>query len=177
MLVGDFPSSSSMRLWPDIKQVLKSVFATIKQKNFLGGTQKVLPGVRPPFDTTQGYYTARFARSGKHTALWLTEWLCSLFSKLVPVSTFNLGVNAAESTHHTKKKASNKRCLKLNFDQKSLQAHLSICPWSGGRGLEKSIWWKYDIVLKWQNTFKLQLNAAKSTHHTKKKLQINVVWN
>ncbi len=36
------------------------------------------------------------------------------------------------------------------------------------RGLERLIRLKYDIVLKRQNKFNLELNAAKNTHRTKK---------
>ncbi len=37
----------------------------------------------------------------------------------------------------TSKKALSKSCLKFNFVQKRLQAHMSISPWSGARGLER----------------------------------------
>ncbi len=33
----------------------------------------------------------------------VTEWLCFVLSILIPVFTFNLGLNAVKSTHHTKK--------------------------------------------------------------------------
>ncbi len=66
------------------------------------------------------------------------------------------------------KKDSNKRCSKLNFVKKTLQAHMSISPRSDARELERLIWLKYYFVLKWQNTFNLGLNAAKNTHKTKK---------
>ncbi len=98
---------------------------------------------------------------------YATEWLRSVLSIWVAVFTFNSGLNAAKSTHHTKK-ASNKSCSELNFLQKSPQEYMSISPQSGAWGLERLIWLRYDIVLKWKNTFNLGLNAAKSTHHRKK---------
>ncbi len=38
---------------------------------------------------------------------------------------------------------------------------------NGGKGLERLIWLKYYIVLKWQITFNFGLNGAKNTHHIK----------
>ncbi len=79
----------------------------------------------------------------------VTEWLHSVLSILAPVSAFNLGLNAAKSTHHTKK-APNKSCSELNFVQKSPEEH-SLSPpppQRGAKGFERLIWLKYDIVLK-----------------------------
>ncbi len=39
---------------------------------------------------------------------------------------------------------------------------MSISPRSGARGLKRLIWLKYYIVLKWQITFNLGLNADKN---------------
>ncbi len=50
-------------------------------------------------------------------------------------------------------------------------------PSSGARGLEKLASSKYYSVLKWQIIFILGLNAAKNTHHLKKKLKIKFVQN
>ncbi len=69
----------------------------------------------------------------------------------------------------TSKKVSNKCCLELNFVQKCQRAYVSICPWSGARGLERLIQLKYYVVLKRQITINLGLNAAKNMHYIKKK--------
>ncbi len=53
--------------------------------------------------------------------------------------TFNLGLNAAKNTHHTKK-ASIKSSAELNFLQKSPRAHMFISPQSVARGLERLMW-------------------------------------
>ncbi len=68
-------------------------------------------------------------------------------------------------------RALNKSYSKLNFVQKIVREHMSISPESGGKGLEKLIWLKYDIVRKWQNTFNLGLNIAKNMHHTKRSVK------
>ncbi len=71
------------------------------------------------------------------------------------------------------KKSSNKSSSKLNFVQKSSQAHMSIPlhPKSGARGLDRLIWLKYNFALKLQITFSLGLNAAKNTHYIKKSIK------
>ncbi len=66
---------------------------------------------------------------------------------------------------NTSKKASNKNRSKLNFIQKSLRAHMSIYPWSGGGGLERLASSKHYYVQKRQIIFILGLNAAKNTYH------------
>ncbi len=58
----------------------------------------------------------------------------------------------------------------MNFVQKSPRV-MSISPCSGARGLERSIWLKYNIVLKRENTITLGLNAAKNTHHIHKSIK------
>ncbi len=55
----------------------------------------------------------------------------------------------------------------------STYVYLSPPP-SGARGHERLIQLKYYVVLKWQITINLELNAAKNTHRIKKKLQIKV---
>ncbi len=82
-------------------------------------------------------------------------------------NTFNLGLNGAK-IRITRKEASNKSCLELNFIQKSPRVHMSVSSQSGARGIKRLTWLKYVIVLKCQITFNLRLNTAKNTHHTKK---------
>ncbi len=66
------------------------------------------------------------------------------------------------------KKASNKTCLKLNFVQKNLRAHMSIFPRSGARGLERFPFLKNYYVQKRGSRFSLGLDAAKNMHRIKK---------
>ncbi len=54
--------------------------------------------------------------------------------------------------------------FEINFVRKCLRAHVSICPQSGARGLERLIQLKYYVVLKRQITISLGFNAAKNTH-------------
>ncbi len=56
----------------------------------------------------------------------------------------------------------------MNFVQKSLREYMSVSFQSRTRGIEKLIQLKYDIVLKWENTFNLGFNTTTNTHHTKK---------
>ncbi len=79
--------------------------------------------------------------------------------------------------HINSKKASNESCSKLNFVQKSPQAHISISPRSGATTFEGLIWLLYYIILKLPITFNLGPNAAKNTHYFKKKFQMKVVQN
>ncbi len=76
--------------------------------------------------------------------------------------------HTAKNTHRSTKKASNKSFSELNFAQKSPQAHMSITPQSGARGLERLMLLKYIIVLKLKITLNLGLNAAKNTHRSQK---------
>ncbi len=48
----------------------------------------------------------------------------------------------------SRKKASNKSCLELNFIQKNTRAHMYISPGSGARGLERLAHSKYCYVGK-----------------------------
>ncbi len=82
-------------------------------------------------------------------------------------SRFTLGLDAAENTHCIKK-GSNKCGLELNFVQKSLQAHMSIYPQSGARGLERYLFFKYYNVEKWKSRFTLGLNVPKRCIASKK---------
>ncbi len=75
------------------------------------------------------------------------------------------------------KKASNKSCSELYFVQTSPRAHMFISLQSGVKRLQRLVWSKYYYVWKWQITYKLELNAAKNTHHIKKMLKIKVVRN
>ncbi len=78
--------------------------------------------------------------------------------------TFNLGLSAAKNTHPIKK-ALNKSCSEFSY-----KAHMFISPNSEARGLERLIWLKYYIVLKWPITFNLGPNVAENTHPIKKSL-------
>ncbi len=51
----------------------------------------------------------------------------------------------------------------MNFVQKNLRVHMYIYTQSGAKELERLIWLKYYIVLKWQVTFNLGLIADKNT--------------
>ncbi len=57
----------------------------------------------------------------------------------------------------------------IEFVLKSPRAHMSICPWSGAKRLERLIQLKYYVVLKRQITINnLGLNTAKNSHRIKK---------
>ncbi len=76
-------------------------------------------------------------------------------------SRFTLGINVAENKHRIQKKGSNKRCVELNFVQKSLRTHMSISPQSGARGLERYLYYN---VEKWKSRFTLGFDTVKNTH-------------
>ncbi len=72
----------------------------------------------------------------KHTNFWIFGFTAECCQKY---------------TSHTKK-LEIKKCLKLNFVQKSPWAHMSISPWSGARVLERLACSKYYDVGKWQHS-------------------------
>ncbi len=84
---------------------------------------------------------------------------------------FKLGLNTAKNTYHIKKKLQIKVVWNWISYKRSSSAYVyffsSSLP-SGARGLERLIWLKYYIVQKLRITFKLELNADKSTHYIKK---------
>ncbi len=102
--------------------------------------------------------------SFQHFLYQVTEIVCC--TKMANYIYFRAQLCQKYASHQ--KKASNKSFSELNFVQKSLQAHMSIYPQSGDRGLERLIWLKYYIALNWRITFNLGLNAAKNTHPIKK---------
>ncbi len=63
-------------------------------------------------------------------------------------------------------------CVTVNFLMFSAYVYLStLLPPSEAAGLKRLIWLKYYFVLKWKDTFNLGLNAAKNTHHIKKRFK------
>ncbi len=52
--------------------------------------------------------------------------------------------------------------------KKDKWAHMSISPGSGAMGLERLIFFKYYIVLKWESRFTFGLNTAKITDYIKR---------
>ncbi len=77
--------------------------------------------------------------------------------------------------HIISKKALNESCSKLNFVQKGLGACMSISNQSGAMTLERSIWLKYNIVLKLQIIFNLGL--LPKIRITSKKASMTIVQN
>ncbi len=68
------------------------------------------------------------------------------------------------------KKALNKSSLKLNFVQKTPEAHMSVFPRSGARGFERFPSLQNYYEQKRGSRFSLGLDAAKNTHCIKKKI-------
>ncbi len=82
----------------------------------------------------------------------VTEWLRSVLSIWVPVSTFNSGLNAAKSTHHTQKSFKQATCLK---QQEVWLLHLVI-------QLKKNHVWVFLLINK--NVRKQTFDSLTSSH-------------
>ncbi len=84
-------------------------------------------------------------------------------------SRFCLGLDTAKNPHQIKK-ASNKSCSKLNFEQKSTQTHMSIFILNKARGLERFLSLKNNYVQKQGSRFSFGFDATKNTHRIEKAL-------
>ncbi len=75
----------------------------------------------------------------------------------------HFGQNAAKNNDLLKKNALNESFSEFNFLQKTQRTRVSISPWSGARGLQRSPFFKYFSALEWKKTFTLGLKATKNT--------------
>ncbi len=89
-------------------------------------------------------------------------------TEMANYNTFNLGLNAA------KKYASHPKTFQIKVIRnwilyKEVRERICLPPPRVERGgIETLIWLKYNIVLKWQNTFNLELNVPENTYPMKK---------